>query len=225
MMRAEDVKAGARVVVVGPETDVRGVGAWRHGDKPEAFGVRIGDVVEVVRVSIEGGEGHRPCVDVRGPNGRTVWLYASSVAPPPTQAMGPSELAVACVARERGVSVEEARALCGGATPPIEPKSPARERIEAKLAERKALAAAYFARANTACKRCGGPAYAGLLNIECMAAKCESPAELEPDALELVHNGNPVEKVWLASGRGVSRYHPTIEGAAAAWRLAVGGGR
>jgi hypothetical protein len=105
-------------------------------------------------------------------------------------------------------------------------------------------------RGNTTCTRCGGPALVLLNDVECMAAKCESPAELEPDDVIREVDGHlakwplvraefagkrydecrewhtaHVEPTYVAIGRGVVAKHPTEEGARAAWRLAVGGGR
>ena len=96
------------------------------------------------------------------------------------------------------------------------------------------------------CAHCGGSTYAGLLGPD---HRCPV-VELEPDALELVSWGHVArhypetgvriplvgdgederpdscgEMVWCATGRGVTRAHPTIEGAATARREAVSRGR
>jgi hypothetical protein len=169
------------------------------------------------------------------------WYPSSLIpAPPPTQAVEPSKAERdAFLAKLQGVS----RAY--------------EERIAIELLSRPLSTEALAAinpptapRSNTTCTRCGGPAYAGLLHVECLAAKCETPAELEPDDVIREVDGHlakwprvrpefagkryeecrewhaaHVEPAYVAIGRGVVAKHPTEEGARAAWRLAVGGGR
>jgi hypothetical protein len=71
---------------------------------------------------------------------------------------------------------------------------------------------------NATCVHCGGPAYMGLLAVECMRPNgCEKPT-LPGVTLTTWTRG---ERVWKARGLGVAEMHPTREGAIAAWRAKV----
>lgn len=76
------------------------------------------------------------------------------------------------------------------------------------------------------CKRCGGPAYVSLLEIECVrVGGCARPGERMPAHVRLTamvtHLGH-IEELWRAAGDGVDVVHPTEAGAIAAWRAKVG---
>jgi hypothetical protein len=89
---------------------------------------------------------------------------------------------------------------------------------------------------NATCSRCGGRAYQGIGLAKCVEPVCDDPETREPDGVVRVvdtrrrwgfdSNGHEdhrcyVERVWEAIGRGVTKRHPTSEGAIAAWREAV----
>lgn len=82
---------------------------------------------------------------------------------------------------------------------------------------------------NAKCPRCGGRAYQGLLNAECIEPVCDDPETREPQVVsEVPHytsgkqcNDQRGEVVYEARGRGRALRHPTREGAIQAWREAV----
>ncbi len=83
---------------------------------------------------------------------------------------------------------------------------------------------------NATCPKCGGRAYQGLLNAQCVEPVCDDPETREPDAVsESMRYPNARcemfnaygERVYEAVGRGRVETHPTREGAIAAWRKAV----
>lgn len=74
---------------------------------------------------------------------------------------------------------------------------------------------------NATCPNCGGNAYMGLLNVQCLAPSCDDPRTRMPHTLiETMRRGEPV---WTAKGRGIEVQRPTEEGAVLAWREAVRG--
>jgi len=226
------MKASERFRVVAGDRDLRAWAAERRQRLGEAtmFGVAHGDIITH----------HSKDLYRTGPGEPLVWLPPHAVeALPPTQAVERAEveerIAVELLNRPRPVgSLFGIYASTYRIADYVEP----------------VMAPPPAPRSNTTCTRCGGPAYTGLLHVECMAAKCESPAELEPDDVVREVDGHlakwplvraefagkrydecrewhaaHVEPTYVAIGRGVVAKHPTEEGARAAWRLAVGGGR
>lgn len=69
---------------------------------------------------------------------------------------------------------------------------------------------------NGTCPKCGGPAYVGLQNAECLAEKCE---RVEPDVVRVRHRRG--ERVWCAFTGRFSATHPIRDEAIRLWREAV----
>jgi len=89
---------------------------------------------------------------------------------------------------------------------------------------------------NATCSRCGGRAYQGIGLAKCVEPVCDDPETREPDRVDeaadvrlrygLDADGKQAvstheEMMFVATGRGKQGFHPTREGAIAAWRKAV----
>ncbi len=89
---------------------------------------------------------------------------------------------------------------------------------------------------NATCPRCGGRAYQGIGLAKCVEPVCDDPETREPDRVDeaadvrlrygLDADGKQAvstheEMMFVATGRGKQGFHPTREGAIAAWRKAV----
>lgn len=78
---------------------------------------------------------------------------------------------------------------------------------------------------NATCRVCSGPAYEGLLSVQCLSPKCEPPVwERGPEMVE--RRLDPQrhlqgEHVWFVGGHHFSAMHPIRETAVAMWREAV----